>query len=462
MLIRKIAVFLQALILSNSKKKTIMKKTFVILAAVGGLVGLGGCSEQVNNDVILEEIAWGIPENQGVLRVSTRSDASPQEGMVYVFDSEGNCVKVLSTDEGGQLAATQLAVGAYSVYAIGSDDLSAYTLPDLDDAATTSVIRVAEGKAQGDLFMKAGSITLTAGNASNLALELERQVIQLKELTIKQVPTDVTKVEVSISPLHQGVRLDGMPCEGQTSLTLVLSKLADNTTWGNGEHQPYCFPSDGEPTITVSFTRTSGVKRYSYQASEAFEANHQLVIEGTYSEQQDALLSGSLTAKAWGAERSMPFEFDEANLVGGDSSENLEELEVPVAGGTYRGYYVVSVNDASKRAVILSKTQDNGIGNAAAMESKASQIEKPVGEGISCGEWRLPTIEECRAFLGDHNVEGKLYNTYYYCIDGDILKMMSASKANDVITVKGPLPSNNSSAPYENGTYLRAVIDITY
>ena len=345
------------LILSNSKKKTIMKKIFVILAAVGGLVGLGGCSEQVNNDVILEEIAWGIPENQGVLRVSTRSDASPQEGMVYVFDSEGNCVKVLSTDEGGQLAATQLAVGAYSVYAIGGDDLSAYTLPDLDDAATTSVISVAEGKAQGDLFMKAGSITLTAGNASNLALELERQVIQLKEVTIKQVPTDVTKVEVSISPLHQGVRLDGMPCEGQTSLTLALSKLADNTTWGNGEHQPYCFPSDGEPIITVSFTRTSGVKRYSYQASEAFEANHQLVIEGTYSEQQDALLSGSLTAKAWGAERSMQFEFDEANLVGGDSSENPEELEVPVAGSTYRGYYVVSVNASSKRAVILSKTQ---------------------------------------------------------------------------------------------------------
>ena len=451
-----------ALILSNSKKKTIMKKNFVILAAVGGLVGLGGCSEQVNNDVILEEIAWGIPENQGVLRVSTRSDASPQEGMVYVFDSEGNCVKVLSTDEDGQLAATQLAVGAYSVYAVGGDDLSAYTLPDLDDAATTSVISVAEGKAQGDLFMKAGSITLTAGNASNLALELERQVIQLKEVTIKQVPTDVTKVEVSISPLHQGVRLDGMPCEGQTSLTLALSKLADNTTWGNGEHQPYCFPSDGEPTITVSFTGTCGVKRYSYQASEAFEANHQLVIEGTYSEQQDALLSGSLTAKAWGTERSMPFEFDEANLVGGDSSENPEELEVPVAGGTYRGYYVVSVNDASKRAVFLSKTQCNGIGNAAAMESKASQIEKPVGEGISCGEWRLPTIEECRVFLEDHNVEGKLYNKYYYCIDGDILKMMSASKANDVITINGPLPSNNSSAPYENGTYFRAVIDITY
>ena len=439
-----------------------MKKNFVILAAVGSVMGLSGCSEQVNNDVILEEITWGIPENQGVLRVQTRSETSPQEGMVYVFDSKGTCVKVLSTDEGGQLAATQLPVGTYSAYAIGGDDLSAYTLPDLEGAATSSVISVAEGKVMGDLFMKTATVTLTAGNASNLALELERQVLQLKEVTIKQVPTDVTKVEVSIAPLYQGIMLDGTFTEEHSTLQLELTKKSDNDTWTNGTNQPYCFPSDGEPTITVSFTRTSGVKRYSYQASETFEANHQVVLEGTYSEEQDALLSGTLTARAWEAEKNMPFEFNEENLVDGDSSENPEEHEVSVVGSTYQGYYVVGVNAASKRAVILSKTQCNGIGNAAAMESKASQIEKPVGEGISCGEWRLPTIEECRFFLGDHNVEGKLYNTYYYCIDGDILKMMSASKANDVITVKGPLPSNNSSAPYENGTYFRAVIDITY
>lgn len=439
-----------------------MKKNFVILAAVGSVMSLSGCSEQVNNDVILEEITWGIPENQGVLRVQTRSETSPQEGMVYVFDSKGTCVKVLSTDEGGQLAATQLPVGTYSAYAIGGDDLSAYTLPDLEGAAASSVISVAEGKVMGDLFMKTATVTLTAGNASNLALELERQVLQLKEVTIKQVPTDVTKVEVSIAPLYQGIMLDGTFTEEHSTLQLELTKKSNNDTWTNGTNQPYCFPSDGEPTITVSFTRTSGVKRYSYQASEAFEVNHQVVLEGTYSEEQDALLSGTLTARAWEAEKNMPFEFNEANLVDGDSSENPEEHEVPVVGSTYQGYYVVSVNTTSNRAVILSKTQYNGIGNAAAMESKASQIEKPVGEGISCGEWRLPTIEECRAFLGDHNVEGKLYNTYYYCIDGDILKMMSASKANDVITVKGPLPSNNSCAPYEEGTYFRAVMEIQY
>jgi len=428
-----------------------MKKNFVILAAVGSVMGLSGCSEQVNNDVILEEITWGIPENQGVLRVQTRSETSPQEGMVYVFDSKGTCVKVLSTDEGGQLAATQLPVGTYSAYAIGGDDLSAYTLPDLEGAAASSVISVAEGKVMGDLFMKTATVTLTAGNASNLALELERQVLQLKEVTIKQVPADVTKVEVSISPLHQGVMLDGTPSEGQTSLTLALSKHADNTTWGNGTNQPYCFPSDGEPTITVSFTRTSGVKRYSYQASEAFEANHQVVLEGTYSEEQDALLSGSLTARAWDAEKSMPFEFNEENLV-------TVPKEEPIAGQTYKGYYVISVNSTNNTAVLLSKTQYNKIDSSGKMDQKASEIEKPTGEGISCGEWRLPTVDECRNFLEDESIEGKLYNIFYYCNNENNPNRLSVSKSSDLISFNGPFPIRS----YDDETLYRPVIDITY
>lgn len=433
-----------------------MKKNFVILAAVGSVMGLSGCSEQVNNDVILEEITWGIPENQGVLRVQTRSETSPQEGMVYVFDSKGTCVKVLSTDEGGQLAATQLPVGTYSVYAIGGDDLTAYTLPDLEGAAASSVISVAEGKVMGNLFMKTATVTLTAGNASNLALELERQVLQLKEVTIKQVPADVTKVEVSISPLHQGVMLDGTPSEGQTSLTLALSKHADNTTWCNGENQPYCFPSDGEPTITVSFTRASGVKRYSYQASEAFEANHHLVIEGTYSEQQDALLSGSLTARAWDAEKSMPFEFDEANLVDGDSSENPEEHEVPAVGRTYLGYYVVSVNDASKRAVLLSKTQVDGFTDEGAVNAALSTWTAP--EDVS-GTWRFPTKAEMTAFLNDRNVVSleKGESISYYYKDGNTIGYVELKKGFD-----DKYNINNYEERFIANTWLRAVMEIQY
>lgn len=191
------------------------------------------------------------------------------------------------------------------------------------------------------------------------------------------------------------------------------------------------------------------------------------MIEGTYSEAQDAILSGTLTTKAWSSDLSEVFEFNEDNLV------EPEAPEVPVAGGTYLGYYVVSVSPLTGSgtaiehgtAVLLRKTQENNIGSAEEMAERASEINKPVGEGATCGEWRLPTIEECRIFLEDDNVNQKIYGAdyYYYCLDGDMLKIMSAWKSSTgVITITGPRPSGNSAVSYNDEFYYRPVIDITY
>lgn len=428
-----------------------MKKCFVMVAAIGSMVAWSGCSEQVMN----EDMRVELPQGQSLLRVQTRSATPPQEGQVYVFNSLGDCVRLLSTDESGQLASTNLVAGDYTVCAIGGEDLSAYTLPDQDVASVSSVITLAEGEEMTDLFMTSSDVTLTEGNASNLELELERQVIMIKEVSIKQVPTDVTKVEVSISPLHEGIQLDGTFTEAHTSLTLDLTKISDNKTWTNGENQPYGFPSDGNPTITISFTLSNGVKTYSYQASEPFAANHQVVLEGTYSEAQDAILSGTLIAKAWEADKSESFEFNEDNLV---ENTTTEEPEVPVTGGTYLGYYVVSVNSSDRSAVLLRKDQENNIGSAEKMAQRASEINKPVGDGITCGDWRLPTSEECRFFLEDPDVNLKIYDVWYYCQDGDQLKRMKASKSSDeIITIQGP---TNTFA--DDMFYYRPVIDITY
>lgn len=447
-------IFAGELILCLTKKRTIMKKCFVMVAAIGSMVAWSGCSEQVMN----EDMRVEVPQGQSLLRVQTRSATPPQEGQVYVFNSLGDCVRLLSTDESGQLASTNLVAGDYTVCAIGGEDLSAYTLPDQDVASVSSVITLAEGEEMSDLFMTSSDVTLTEGNASNLELELERQVIMIKEVSIKQVPTDVTKVEVSISPLHEGIQLDGTFTEDHTSLTLDLTKSSDNKTWTNGENQPYGFPSAGNPTITISFTLSNGVKTYSYQASEPFAANHQVVLEGTYSEAQDAILSGTLIAKAWEADKSESFEFNEDNLVENTTTEpeEPEEPAVPVAGGTFLGYYVVSVNSSDRTAVLLRRTQENNVYSESIMAQKAAAINKP--EGVTCGEWRLPTVEECRIFLEDPIVNEKKYGSNYYCLDGTNLKMMRALISSEgVITIKGPIDCS-----YNDLTYYRPVIDITY
>lgn len=432
-----------------------MKKVFVMVAAISSMVALNSCSEQVLNDTLGE----GLNEGESLLRVMTRGETTPVEGKVYVFNSSGNFVRLLNTDEGGQLASTNLVAGSYTVYAIGGDDLSAYSLPSEDDASAESVITLAEGKEMTDLFMTSDNVTLTEGNTSNLELELERQVIMINEVTIKKVPTDVTQVDVTISELHEGIKLDGTLTEGNTSITIGLTKSSDNKTWTNGDNQPYCFPSDGTPTITVSFTNSNGVKSYSSQADEPFTANHQVVIEGTYSEAQDAILSGTLTTKAWSANLSETFEFDEDNLVEDTSVEDPEDPEepaVPVAGGTFLGYYVVSVNSSDRTAVLLRRTQENNVYSESIMAQKAAAINKP--EGVTCGEWRLPTVEECRAFLEDPIVNEKKYGSNYYCLDGTNLKMMRALISSEgVITIKGPIDCG-----YNDLTYYRPVIDITY
>lgn len=432
-----------------------MKKVMTLLAAVSSMVALNSCSEQVMNDYI--------PEGQSMLRVQTRSETPPQQGKVYVFNSSGECVRLLSADEGGQLASTNLVAGTYTVCAIGGEDLSAYTLPEQEEASVSSVISVAEGKVMNDLFLTSSNVTLTAGNVGNLELELDRQVIRLSEVTIKKVPTDVTKVEVSISPLYQGILLNGTPTEEHTSATVELTKGSDNKTWTNGENQPYCFPSDGNPTVTVSFTRSSGVKRYSYQADAPFEANHQVVMEGTYSQEQDAVLSGTLTTKAWGANKSETFEFDENNLVNDTPSEDPESPEtaaVPVAGETYLGYYVVSVAPGAEEghgtAVLLSNEQYDDVISAEKMAQKASKITKPEGQGVTCGEWRLPTVEECRVFL-ESDVNDKKYGKWYYCLEGTNLNWMKASKSSD-----GEITINERKNYGYEADYYRPVIDITY
>ena len=91
-------------------------------------------------------------------------------------------------------------------------------------------------------------------------------------------------------------------------------------------------------------------------------------------------------------------------------------------------------------------------------EKFAAITNKPEGEGITCGDWRLPTPEECAAFIADDYVKGLMFNAWYYCKDGNTLKKMyNNQEANGTVTVEGPVATD-----YDAAIYFRPVIDITY
>lgn len=436
-----------------------------------GVVALSSCEKVVFDEVDNEEVT---PTSQ--LIISTRADdpttTAIQQGRIYIFDSEGSCVRMLSTDATTQTAETALQAGSFSVYAVGGSDLSRFGLPEQANATTTSVLQLQSGQTMGDLLLTNADVTLKDGENRTLNLTLNRKVFCVTDVTIKQVPADVTKVEVSLEPLYKQVLLNGTFPDESESATITLTAGEDGT-W-QAQPQRYCFPSKGKPTITVYFTRSSGVKSYSYTASEAIEPNHHMSIEGTYTESQGVTLTGILTGAVWGEDKTIAFNFDEQSATaGGNTGENsggntgddsgntgggnTVSGDVPTAGSTYKGCYVVAVN--GKTATLLSTTEEQDYKTVSSKQEESQSIINealaswPAIEGVT-GTWRVPTEAEARAFVSDPNsCEVKKNGGYFYIMDGTTLKALDYNWNR---SIKGVVEALGT------GVVLRPVMDVTF
>ena len=200
--------------------------------------------------------------------------------------------------------------------------------------------------------------------------------------------------------------------------TIQLDR-SDDDIWSKKPNTMH-FPSNGTPEMTVCFTTPEGMKAYHFSPTEPFEANQQVCIRGTYVD--DAI-----------------------------------EPEIPVAGGTYKGYYVISVNESQKTAVLLSKTQEKGYSDAAAVNNALTAWPTP--EGLT-GTWRFPTVAELTTWFNDRNAitleNGKWVK--YYCKDGNgltTLELIRSYAGN--YTIKGP--ATEFIGP---SAYLAPVIDISW
>jgi hypothetical protein len=190
--------------------------------------------------------------------------------------------------------------------------MSRFNLPTKDDAKANSPILLNNGYTLDDLLMQKSAVTLADGETNQLNMVLERKVIRIDQVTIKQVPSDVTKVEVAIAPLLTQLYLNGDYGTETTDESFTLTKSSGNT-WQMSSQELYYYPSDGKPTITVRFTWPSDTKKsYSYQSNVAWPANHKVKIEGTYTASQGIKLSGTLTGSEWGADIVEKFNFDES------------------------------------------------------------------------------------------------------------------------------------------------------
>lgn len=445
-----------------------MKHLYVqALMAISGMMCISGCAGEVINESAVSEPA-------GVLRVMTRSGdegTTPLSGAsVYLFNSSGACVSILSSETTGAYVSAKLPAGTYTLYAWGGDGLSGLVLPTQAQASSSYALTLAENQSLGDLLMKEETVTLADGDNETVDMTLERKVIEISSVTITQVPEDISGVQVSVAPLYGQVQLNGEYVSSSTAPCVITLTSQGSGTWA-ATPQLITFPSKSKPVITITFTAEGADPRsYSYTANEALEANHKFNLEGTYTEPLGVTITGTITAQAWeSGATDITFDFDESNSGTSSTEEPSSGTEepsgAPVAGETYKGCYVVSVNTEARTAVLLSPTDHSGYQEDDPAKLlpllNASLASWPSVSGVT-GTWRIPTIEEVRifAFTSDLMDDVAVANRkHLFCYNASVLSRVPVRRKSSDGSIEVENPANTGFCQHD---ILRPVIDISY
>ena len=431
-----------------------MKKGFFAFGAAT-ILGFASCEK------VVVETDPALPEGSAKLTVITRSEEEDSDGesvaqaRIYIFQETNKCVQILTPNEDNNTTTTQLSPGTYTIYALGGNDLERFTLPTLSEAMPTSVITLKDGKVMDSFLQQQVSVTLGNGDNQMQSIALDRKVFCLNKIEIKNVPTDVTAVGFMMLPLYSAIQLNGTyPNSPTRNYEVALNKQSDGTTWQATPSQ-LLFPSKNEPTITITFTTGEHTENYAYTMSEALEANHYYTISGTY---QSSKLSFTLTATDWEEERDIDFDFNDDSRI------------APVAGEFYKGYYVISVDEQSRKAVLLSEKVSYEFPEdehniplwRAELEARMKVLSKPAN---TTNEWRFPTLTEAEIFTKDPNAvtftsEG--ISPVCFCVDDKDTLGWAYTKKNEDGTFKFIKSFDMDTYNFNTGVRLRPVIDITY
>lgn len=387
-------------------------------AAMCGLLTLGSCAQEVINDPE--------PEPNSMLKVMTRSG---EEAVVaypvrlYVFGDDGKCKTMQILEDASNQLSVKLPEGTYSVYGLGGADATRYVLPSQEEASATSVISLQSGQQLGDLMAGQSTVSLSANGTNNLTIGLNRKVMLIKSLVIKDIPAGTGAVSVKIAPLRESICLDGSYQGEKGGATISLAKQDDGTTWKMTSENNYLLPSVNKPTITITIDNTS----FSYNCATEMTANHKINIEGTYkpatvTTPTEVTLTGTITGATWEEEKAIDFSFGE-----GTNQQETPTASVPKVGEIYQGCYVLAVND--NKVTLLSSTESTVTiaGNSAeAVKAAIEAALEAYNTADRIGDWRLPDSAEAQLMVSQYITIDQVTslpinsNGYFYIINDKI------------------------------------------
>ena len=394
------------------KKTNLIALTLFLVSTI-----LSSCSKTVS-DIDDPSASYGGNSSLNIITRSGNEDATVSYPVkVYLFNSNSTCIAVQTlADEDDDLSIGELKAGTYHVYAVGAADESRYTLPTQAAAAATSAITLQEGKTHEDLMLANNTVTIGPNETNQLTLAMQRVVCMLKTIEVKQVPSDVDAVSITVTPLRETVQLNGEVSGDDGSFTVALTEQSDGTTWKNSAQQ-YILPSVGNATITIRMTKGETTNSYSYTCTEAFAANYKINIDATYTGATFDL-TGTITGATWAGEHTITFEFDETSSTGSGNEEpgnnepgnnNNDALEgpAPTVGTNYNGTYVlraVDNGDNTTTVTLMSPTQTTGLSFTANDQESISAAVSEAIAGLAVAGfsgWRLPTKDELK-YINDN------------------------------------------------------------
>ena len=348
---------------------------------------------------------------------------------LYAFNQSGKLTASQTIDEEGKDMALTLSEGDFQVVAVAGvcDDYELPESPSLEDAIVLSNDKGAEtplmiGKA--DI-----GVSRNAGTTAEIALSY---VVAQLNVKLKNVPTDISTVQLSISPLHSSLSMGG-EFGGDAQKIKVDCALNEDGTWTT---QPtYIFPGSGEETtFSVYFKKEDGTEfTYGYTYKGTPEANHPFNITGSFAD--GIIVGGSFEITGWEEAINVEFTFG-ANVVPDEEETESEEPEidlssVPEVGSIWNGTIVADIGEADETGVnLLLMSLDE-------WEATTSDISG-ITDGYSVNEltgWRLPTHEEAALLRARFSGTGRLeLNELIEEYDPDLLGLADGEKERYVCT----------------------------
>lgn len=330
-----------------------------------------------------------------------------------------------------------LPKGNYSVYAIGGANEDLYIFPKDEEVTEESEIVLKKEKEHADLMTTHKNIELSEEKNYELTLNMERQVVELSDVTIQDIPDDISSVSFYLSSCFRAIKING---ELSTD-SIQYHKLINE---GGGvwrlPHPVMTLLNPDSVSIHISMTKDNGtVKEYTYQCTEDLIKNHQIFITATY--QENVNITGSITGSSWTGTKDITFIFGDNitknNEIVIPNNETIINETTPNPRTSYKDCYVLKV-DSSKEdynEVILLHKKDFNIDPAEKTESEVlNEIEDNLSQLTvnDISGWRLPNYSEVDTIIKEHGAfksqGASIGSDYYLFLDNEQLKLFISER----------------------------------